>query len=291
MGEVWQATRQIRAFLNADGKQVEELSPDAAALMGDSLTTLRGEMERFSGASPMKKRIWVFLGLSLVLVAGAWKYVRHGPNKGNRVLGLFVPMRKNELEITVRVSRHEQLKLNDAATLSHEHIHLLQHKYTDVHARTVKNPHSLLTDKTLAFAEPELKFLLYILEKKEMEARLHELVLSFYRAHQQLPKSIFAFYGMLAANNQIGWMAKSTFLSMKVPFEKFVEYDERENLYVEQLESVHLFMREELARKYLTEVLAVMYGNLLKYYGDRLASERFLDQIARPNYYDDLYAV
>jgi hypothetical protein len=34
-----------------------------------------------------------------------------------------------------------------------------------------------------------------------------------------------------------------------------------------------------------------MYGNLLKYYGDPVASKSFLEGIARPNLYDDLYSI
>ena len=45
----------------------------------------------------------------------------------------------------------------------------------------------------------------------------------------------------------------------------------------------------ELAFRYITEVLSVMYGNLLKYYGDDAAGCSYLKDIARPNFYDELY--
>ena len=45
----------------------------------------------------------------------------------------------------------------------------------------------------------------------------------------------------------------------------------------------------ELTCRFITEVLTVMYGNLLRYYGDETASSAFLFDIARPNLYDVLY--
>jgi hypothetical protein len=34
-----------------------------------------------------------------------------------------------------------------------------------------------------------------------------------------------------------------------------------------------------------------MYGNLLRYYGDEAASESYLKDIDRPNFYDELYGL
>ena len=43
---------------------------------------------------------------------------------------------------------------------------------------------------------------------------------------------------------------------------------------------------KELQRRFILEALTVMYGNLLDYYGDQGAKERFLAEIKRPNLYD-----
>ncbi|MNR36493.1 hypothetical protein D3C85_1544150 [compost metagenome] len=62
-------------------------------------------------------------------------------------------------------------------------------------------------------------------------------------------------------------------------------------MYPEQLAFILLDIKtKELEYRFITEVLSVMYGNLLKYYGDRIASSRYLEGIARPNLYDDLYS-
>lgn len=50
-----------------------------------------------------------------------------------------------------------------------------------------------------------------------------------------------------------------------------------------------LLKDSEATKRFICEVLPVMYGNLLSCYGDAPASVRFLEQIPRPNLYDLLY--
>jgi len=45
----------------------------------------------------------------------------------------------------------------------------------------------------------------------------------------------------------------------------------------------------DATKRFVCEVLPVMYGNLLRYYGDAHGSACFLTQIPRPNLYDQLY--
>lgn len=57
-----------------------------------------------------------------------------------------------------------------------------------------------------------------------------------------------------------------------------------------QLATAFAYMTDSSCEyRFITEVLAVMYGNLLRYYGDRTASQIYLDSIRRPNLYDVLY--
>ena len=142
----------------------------------------------------------------------------------------------------------------------------------------------LLTEKKLADT-----FLLYLLEKNEVEARLHESVLSFYRVHHQLPVTVSAFLGLLASSQQFGWLVTGILELLGVTFHRDLgKYPERDAMYAEQLEVVLMAIKtRELQCRYITEVLPVMYGNLLKYYGDDAGN--YLKDIERPNFYDDLY--
>ena len=99
------------------------------------------------------------------------------------------------------------------------------------------------------------------------------------------------FLGMLAASQQLGELVILTLEHGGVSFDRLVvPYPEREAMYAEQLESILYYIKTpELSCRFITEVLTVMYGNLLRYYGDEAASRNFLQGITRPNFYDDLY--
>lgn len=184
------------------------------------------------------------------------------------------------------VVRDTKGRLSDAGVVSHEHIHLLQNSDGEAQCRGLQSPEKLLSDKALTI--PQLQ---YFFEKKEVEARLHEYVLSCYRAWGYLPMTVHDFLSMLASSERLGWLL-SDVLSEEPPLNVLPHkpYVEREPEFARQLEMILLSMRTpELERRFVVEVLPVMYTNLLRYYGDRTASEHFRSQIDRPNLYDILY--
>jgi len=177
--------------------------------------------------------------------------------------------------------------MSEAAIASHEHIHLLQHRDGENHNRFLRSPSSLLSDKAL-----EIPQIQYFFEKKEVEARLHEYVLSFYRSHGHLPITVTGFLSLLGSSRNLAWFINDTLEIKAVGVDSsFALYSVRELEMAEQLESMLLSLRTpQLERRFIKEVLTVMYGNLLRYYGDRTASDEFLGQIERPNLYDQIYA-
>lgn len=211
------------------------------------------------------------------------KAVRYGVS-GPKVQGMFIPYFKDGLQIFIKSWTH--LNQSDAPVVSHEHIHLLQHKNTEGHSRNVRLPNELLSEESCADL-----FILYVLQKMEVEARLHESVLSFYRTHHFLPTTVPGFLGLLASSETIGSLVIGILESGDVTFDlERGRYPERYAGPVEQLGWVLTDMKTpELQCKYITEVLTVMYGNLFKYYGDNVASLSFLKNIDRPNFYDELY--
>jgi hypothetical protein len=263
--------------------KIESLSTDLVASFGaDRLHDLHSVFERLGprGTWFVKRAIfgWMF-------VVGTVKMIRHG-TKRRKVLGFFVPYFKDELQICV-MSRG-RLNKDDAPIVSHEHIHLLQYRNPESHCRKVRSPQGLLTDEGLADS-----FLLYIMEKMEVEARLHESVLSFYRANLYLPTTVSGFLGLLASSETIGLLVISILESRGVTFQRGQgTYPERAMRPVEHLGWILMAIKTpELQCRYITEVMSVMYGNMLKYYGDDVASLKFLSNIDRPNLYDDMYAV
>jgi len=269
---------QMRA-LDAD---IGSLSTDLVSKFGaDRLRDLQSTFARLGPRrSKYVKRV-VFGWLFVVTAAKALRY----ETKRSGGLGLFVPFFKDEFQIVVSSRRH--LHKLDAPIISHEHIHLLQHTNPECHSRNVRAPQELLSEE--GRADP---FLLYTLEKIEVEARLHEVVLSFYRAHHHLPTTVSAFLGLLASGEIIGSFVTNILMSGGVSFHQETEkYPQREVGPVEHLGGILVEIKTpELRRRFITEVLSVMYGNLLKYYGDDGVSRSFLSDISRPNFYDELYA-
>lgn len=200
-----------------------------------------------------------------------------------RGLGYFVPLFADETRIVVKADRLANRPDGDAI-IAHEHLHLLQHRHGVVDDKQVDGE-ILLCDATWS----QDGHLQYMLEKNEVEARLHEVVLSYYRVAGQLPLDLNGFVQMLAGSRRLGpWVLEA----MGTPrVASPVAYDERSDEIGEDLLIILLSIRDApLRRRFVTEVLAVMYGNLLAYYGDAAASRKFMQDVAQPNLHDALYS-
>jgi hypothetical protein len=259
---------------------IESLSTDLVAKCGADMRDWQNTTQHFGPRSSRFVKRALFGWLFVVRTAKAIRYRKTKPN----AVGLFIPYFKDGLQITVKARGHGSM--SDAHIVSHEHIHLLQHRNPESHCRQVRSPHELLIEEALADT-----FILYVLEKNEVEARLHECVLSFYRAYNYLPTTVSGFLGLLASSETIGLLVTGILDSGDVTFERgYGTHPEREARPVEHLGWVLMDIKTpELQRTYVTEVLPMMYGNLLRYYGDDVASRSFLRGIDRPNFYDDLY--
>lgn len=205
-----------------------------------------------------------------------------GPRKRN-YLGYFFPLSKSSPAIVVRSDVEHNGRRS--AVVSHEHIHFLQSLSSENYSRYVRTPERFLDKRKIAD-----QHLLYILEKNEVEARLHEVVLSFYRTHRQLPVTFRGFLGLLAANDSLGDYVEMLLNFSEVCFDPRERYSTRDVDFVLELESVWMYIETtENQCRFITEVLPVMYGNLLLYYGGKEVGKRYLEEVARPNFYDELY--
>lgn len=285
VGEIWHTLIVFNRVLR--GLQTDTyLSADFVKEFGaDQVVALRHAFEGLGTSARFIKPVVITLTLGMSGGVLALRMIRSA-RKRSRVLGCFVPVRTHESEIVVKLGSHARSSKSEAPTISHEHIHLLQHMDAEDLLRNAKSPEQLLNDKGLASP-----FLLYLLKKDEVEARLHESVLSFYRAHRRLPMTVPMFLGMLSASEQLGEWVTWTLEDAGESFERLASsYPDRGAEFVKQLEFILIYIKTpELTGRFITEVLTVMYGNLLRYYGDEAASRNFLEGIARPNLYDDLY--
>ena len=286
IGEVWHTLIVQNRMLRGIDSDAQYFSTDFMASFGtDELIAFRSAFNGFGRSARLIKPAVITLMLGAMGVKLTFRMLRSMRQK-SRGLGYFVPVRREESEIVIKPGHHARLGRSEEPTISHEHIHLLQYNDSEDRLRNAKSPERLLSKKGLA--EP---FLLYLLEANEVEARLHESVLSFYRVHRHLPMTIPTFLGMLAASQQFGELVSLTLEVGGVSFDRLdVPYPERGSAFAEQLECILVNIdTPELTCRFITEVLTVMYGNLLRYYGDETASGAFLFDIARPNLYDVLY--
>ncbi|UUZ46652.1 hypothetical protein LP420_22370 [Massilia sp. B-10] len=200
-------------------------------------------------------------------------------------MGLVLPLTRDDRQITLfgKTNRNPALR-NEV--LAHEHVHFLQNRQDSNRSKKLHNPHQILPAE-----RAEDQFVLYLLECAEVEARLHELVLSYYRSKCVLPQTLGEFLGMLADWDEMGaylvQMTADVGLTMPSSGKPFAM---RSTMFSGQLAAVLGILKDpEMTKRFVCEVLPVMYANLLHYYGDASASAKFAAQYARPNLYDALY--
>jgi len=283
IGEIYHSMVMLKRMVRGMESDPQTLSPEAMDLVGGALA-FRRSLDTLSCGSPLARSFWISIGLGFVFILKTVNTLRYGRDRPN-ALGLFVGVRKDESEIIIFRKTHVLQKKSEAPTVSHEHIHMLQHKSAERHSRYLRSPQTLLNGDLI---QPST---LYLMEKCEVEARLHECVLSFYQTHRQLPVTVPAFMGLLASNPHFGSLVSGVLIAYGAAFDKNLgNYADRGSFFSQEMEAVLLLTKStELMFRYITEVLSVMYGNLLKYYGDDVASCNYLKDIARPNFYDELY--
>lgn len=283
IGEAYQDMLLVNSIWSAfDSDNVEMLSTDLRAQVDvDGMIAINREIGEITHGSRFWKSLLRSLAFGLVFIKVAIRDIRKGRRRPT-VAGLFVPVNENESRVIIRSGRH--IGKSDAPTISHEHIHLLQHKRAERHVKRVRYPELLIDDDHAG--DP---FVNYVLEKNEVEARLHELVLSFYRKNHHLPLTVNGFLGLLAASESMGGLVEEILDKYGVCFDRgMAVYPPREEEWVRQLVLILVLIRSpELQLRFMNEVMPVMYGNLLHYYGENVAE--YHDSIQRPNLYDELY--
>lgn len=230
------------------------------------------------------KKDFLFLKLLLGSPLLLYMLIKLGRNKKSGA-ALFLPLLTHEKQITIRIDANNRRKSIDSL-VSHEHIHLLQYRSRENYSKNIRHPDVLISDKY-----KEDKFLLYLLQKSEVEARLHELVISYYRVSRKLPLTIEGFLGLMAGSEQCGGLVIEALASRGIGTRhNIIKYHERDALFAEDVANVFVtIVNLDLRYRFIVEVLTVMYGNLICYYGDEESGLKFMSEIVRPNLYDLLY--
>lgn len=260
----------------------------------ESLRTFKKEFESQSPINKILASVFI-IAISPAIILPLTAYLSYkfckialAALKEDKYRGVFMPAIHDELEILVFGRNDDKNKLD--AVKSHEHIHLVQYTRRmepDGKFNTaLKNPEDILTQECA-----RNKYINYLFEKEELEARLHEFVLSFYRTHRFLPLSKNGFINLISTPSKISPLVCEILSDNAPPCDEIKEatetYSVRDLQSEREIAIILLSIKsKDLQRKFINEALTVMYGNLLGYYGDQGAKKRFLAEIKRPNLYD-----
>lgn len=279
IGQTYQDLKVFRSLVRAAEQDEGVVDPEISS--EEQYLFARRNLEEVKRQFPRLMRAVVWLA-PVFLAVRPWFFRSQRVLIRDGTAGYFTPLCPDDVVVRAAMSD----AVSEAAVVSHEHIHLLQHRDAEDHGRFLRTPSSLLCDKALVI--PQLQ---YFFERKEVEARLHECVLSFYRSRDHLPLTVAGFLSLLACSQTFGWLISDSLEAEAFGADSSPElYPERELVFAKQLETILLSLRTpHLERRFILEVLTVMYGNLLRYYGDARASDQFLGQIERPNLYDEIY--
>jgi hypothetical protein len=237
--------------------------------------------------SPFLLLIFLFLLLNAV-----YRMYRV-PTIGTESLGFFSPAMQQKSEIVVRPKAIRKARISLDAIISHEHIHLLQHRIflnrkSDLLGLKFKeNLKGFLNESALQSEEA-----FYYLSLNEVEARLHEVVLSHYRAHGNLPSDYQDFLVMILSCDVLGEPVSRILSKYDVTAPEYVgrEYSLREFVPAEDLAiMLGYFPDFSYAKRFVCEALSVMYGNLLILYGDSDKAFEYLKTIECSDFYTQLY--
>lgn len=212
----------------------------------------------------------------------------------SQALAFFLPQ-ENTYEIVIHTKAINTCGRSIEALISHEHLHILQFRdERRVHCEAVK--HRVTANLPLLLLEEHYNkpHYIYLFNRHETEARLHELVRSFYIEKNSLPEDLASFTSMLASchkdiNDLLNQpICQKVFWDGEESCSKILEM--RCKATAEDISNILFFIKDDyLLVKYIKEVLFTMYGNLVRYYGDKDYSMKIMNLIEGPNLYSSLY--
>lgn len=221
------------------------------------------------------------------------------------VYGFYIGVGNGRAQLFL--NENEMLQTGDKsveAVQSHEHLHMLQ-AYWAERLKIQRGTGTLKTTEFLRDEYQESKWIQYLFEQREVEARLHEFVLTHYQVAGELPKDYAGFLIMIVGN--LFFLAHISSQEEKI-LDEFIsalsqidadfrnkikqcpEDDIRDQgLHIELAKSIMVLKGGGIRFRFISEVLAVMYANLLVYYGDQDTSLAFLKTVPSVELAHEMY--
>lgn len=241
----------------------------------------------FFAIFPLLLVLMVFLSLKLLYSVSKVKSL------GTESLGFFSPKTQDNSEIVIKPGPIKKSKILPEAIISHEHIHLMQNAcFGESSTENIDADFKINIEKFLKNEHINSKSALYYLSLNEVEARLHEIVISHYKKNKMLPVDYQGFLSLLLACDFLGEYVRSMFLKCDVSFpeENTDNYELREEVPAEDILLMLTFLSDfQYEKRFVCEALSFMYGNLLMIYGDSKKALDYFQTIECQDFYYQIY--
>ena len=213
-----------------------------------------------------------------------------------RNLGLYLPNLPSQISIFPNaLKKMDKSWISEDGIISHEHTHMLQHIYfSDRYVRFSEEKGDVLK-RMLKNPEQDFAFCSYHLIPDEMEARLHEVILSYYRQYEELPIDYYGFVGLLLGirdpegDNIFSKLTTKMVNKAEIDTSNLGIYCFEVRSRLCEFEMVSAILKLVDPDRYILEVLPVMYGNLLILYGDTDQAEKYFETLGGCELYKELY--
>jgi hypothetical protein len=222
-------------------------------------------------------------------------------NFSSNSLGFYIPIpfngRSEIVANTYRIKHRSSKDTNDGI-ISHEHIHLLQDHYfsrLDMPYRSYNHfsgKNEIVLKQLLNNPEQKFNDLQYYFQINEMEARLHEVVLSHYRVYRVLPATHHEFTEMILGSHKLGKVVKEIMEREKLDTSVYLTNPYRvrsDSMEIQMAIAIMKLRDTSTSLRFILEALSVMYGNLLFLYGGENESLAFMRTIKSTQLYEELY--
>lgn len=204
---------------------------------------------------------------------------------------------EKQTEVKINTNKKYKESNNIEYIVTHEHIHVMQNLHQGIDSVTlfeIQTKPKLASVINTDIEDYKYSFISYLYTDHELEARLQELVLSGYRELGVLPANKLEFICFICRNMDVF----STFDNN----DEIIEYCES-NISIdfsayscrskEIGSDVFLIFNtlesDEIRMRFISEVLFIMYSNLITYYGDLKLAQQLRAQCIGPNLYDRIF--
>ncbi|MBW8190311.1 hypothetical protein K0504_04610 [Neiella marina] len=178
-------------------------------------------------------------------------------------------------------------KANYQATISHEHMHIVQNDHVTQH-EGASGLHDYPTPCLFGvFTGDNIDaFMNYLMDRFELEVRLHEMVCAFYQRRGFLPENNEQFWDLVRCHVLIN---SNEILGPKQDSSQLFIIKNYKSNY----ELLYIFksIDKSLHARFVHEVLYRMYCNLLNYYKMDVLYQKAAKQVAYPSLYDRVYHI